>query len=79
MENEYKIGKIHNYDGFAGEIITDEQTYIFNNKDFDDSYEEKITNGDLVEFIENTIKFADEHIIVAKNIKKYEKKKGIKK
>ena len=75
MENEYKIGKVYNFDGFAGEIVTEEANYIFNINDIDFEIDSTINNGDIVEFIENVIKFGDEYTKVAKFIKKIEKKK----
>lgn len=74
MINDYVIGKIYNYNGQVGSILTDKNEYKFNKKDVIGF----IKNDDLVEFIPNTVLFGNEKELVAKFIKPYNQKKLIK-
>lgn len=75
MINDYEIGKIYNFNGQYGSILTDKNEYKFNKKDVIGN----IKNNDLVEFIPNTVLFGNEKELVAKFIKPYNKKKILKK
>lgn len=68
MVNEIKIGKIHDFNGETGYIITDEHNYPFSKKDIDSN----VDNGDIVMFIPNLVIFGEEKTYVAKFIKKYD-------
>ncbi len=46
-QESYKIGKIKNYQNGAGEIVTQDDTYLFTINDIKD---DNISNGDLVKF-----------------------------
>ena len=64
----YKIGKVRNYDGITGEIVTDKNTYYFDRNDI--NKEEEIDNYDYVMFkskTENT--FPQGYYIKKLNIK----------
>ena len=63
------IGKIYNFNGFAGKIITENLEYPFNKNNIFD----EIKNGDLVSFVVDYIEFGGEKIEFAKNIRKYDK------
>lgn len=73
-ENTTKIGKITNYDGYAGNIVTEDDKYIFNINDFTEE-EPNIQNGDIVNFIPNNVTFGNESTKVARFIEKVEQKK----
>jgi len=76
MDQGNKIGKIKDYDGFAGTIITEQQDYIFNKNDVEELNDENIQDGDLVTFAENTVTFGDEQIKVARFVKVLKKNKN---
>ncbi len=63
-----KIGKIYNFDGVNGFIITTDEEYLLTNKELkkDENYE----NGDIVYFIPSTIKFGNEITKIARHIEK---------
>lgn len=61
-----KIGKIHNFDGEAGIIITQEQEYIFNIQQFKNA--QGIKNNVLVSFYPSTIRFGNEIFHIAREI-----------
>ena len=42
----YKIGKIKNYNGFIGEIVTEDNSYYFTKKDLDGN----VDKNDIVKF-----------------------------
>lgn len=67
MINEIKNGKVYDYNGETGYIITDDFNYPFSKKDV---YSE-IHNGDVVTFIPNLVVFGEEKTYVARFIKKY--------
>ncbi len=67
MLNERKIGKIYDYDGVSGYIITNDLNYPFSNKDI---YKDA-KNSDIVSFVPNLVVFGDEKVYVAKFIEKY--------
>ncbi len=71
MITEPIIGKVINYNGEIGSIITDKLEYKFKKNDTTGL----INNNDLVEFIPNTIIFGSELIMVARFIKPYKQKK----
>lgn len=62
------IGKVYDFNGFAGEIVTDDMQYPFN---INNVYDE-IQNDDLVSFVVDFYDFAGERVKFAKNIRKYE-------
>ena len=70
MINDYKIGKVHDFDGFSGYIITDEYNYPFSKKEL----KENVNNGDIVSFVSNVVIFGNEKTYVAKAIRKYNSK-----
>ncbi len=76
MDQGNKIGKIKDYDGFAGTIITEQQDYIFNKNDVEELDDDSIQDGDLVTFAENTVTFGDEQIKVARFVKVLKKNKN---
>lgn len=70
LENNYKSGKVYNFDGFAGYIVTSDYQYPFNIDDYDGDNFGTLKDGDIVYFIENTFNFGNEVIKVAKFIVK---------
>ena len=48
----YKIGKVKNYNGYTGEIITDKKNYYFTKNDIENN--EIIKDNDLVKFKSKT-------------------------
>lgn len=71
MIKDTLIGKVYDYNGQIGNIMSDNNTYKFSRNDASG----QIDNGDLVEFIPNTLIFGTEQIMVAKFIKPYNQKK----
>ncbi len=69
--NIKKIGKIHDYDGEAGTIITPDNEYLFNNQNIKDK--ESIKNEDFVSFYPSTVKFGNEIFKVAREIEVIQK------
>jgi hypothetical protein len=70
--SKLQYGKVYEFDGEAGIIITDEGEYVFDKKDIrDNSYLEK---GDVVIFRINHLPFGNEVIELAKFIKKEDNK-----
>ncbi len=66
--NSEQIGKVLNFDGEAGTIITDTGQYTFSKKDIsNDNFLEK---GDVVTFRINNITFGNEVMKLAKFVKK---------
>lgn len=74
MIKDILVGKVYNFNGEIGSIITDNNNYQFKKSDTFGL----INNGDLVEFIPNTVIFGSEVILIAKFIKPYNQKKLIK-
>lgn len=68
-ENLKKVGKICNFDGFAGFVIAQNFNYPFTINDC----KYPVNNGDTVSFYENNIKVGSEKIKVAKFISKQKK------
>ena len=75
MENNYKIyndeliGKIYEFDGEAGTIVTDNNAYMFFKKDIDGDFN-SLKKGEVVSFRVNHYPFGDEVVTVAKFVKK---------
>ncbi|MBR4178508.1 MAG: hypothetical protein IKR57_04085 [Bacilli bacterium] len=59
------VGKVDNYDGLSGDVITSEKTYIFSYT----GLEENVENGDIVTFA-----VRDEENGIIGDIKKYRNK-----
>ena len=76
MDQENKIGKVKDYDGFAGTIITETEDFVFNKKDIETLDEDSLQNGDVVTFSENTVVFGDEKVKVARFVKVLKKNKN---
>lgn len=45
---QYKIGKVKEYDGYVGEIVTEDNLYYFTKNDINDG--EVINKSDIVRF-----------------------------
>lgn len=71
--NLKNIGKIYDYDGETGTIITPNKEYIFNNKNI--KRKDEIKNDDLVSFYPSTVKFGNEIFNVAHEIELVQKTK----
>lgn len=69
-QSNYLVGKVYSFDGEAGIIITENNYYHFDKKDFQDK---DIKQGDLVEFVSNTFRIADEKELIALYISKLSK------
>lgn len=48
----YKIGKVKNYNGYTGEIVTEKQNYYFIKNDIVNN--EKLSDNDFVKFKSKT-------------------------
>ncbi len=68
--NKEQFGKIYDYDGEAGIIVTDNEEYNFSKKDIVGDYD--LTKGDIVTFRINHLPFGNEVIYLAKFIKREE-------
>ena len=63
------VGKVHNYNGIIGQIITDKETYTFTYN----GVEEEVKNGDLVYF-----KIRDEDDDIVTDVMPYKNKNDLK-
>lgn len=71
----FKVGKVRNYDGYIGEIVTDKNIYYFNKNDI--SGDEKVDNQDYVMFKSKTEEIFPQGYYVKKlNLKKNDKNQG---
>ena len=70
MIKERQIGRIFDYNGQVGTIITIDNKYTFSKQDTKDN----LKKGDDVEFTPNTIVFGNETLLVAKFIEKVNNK-----
>ena len=71
----FKIGEVRNFDGYIGEIVTDENIYYFNKNDI--SGDEKVDNQDYVMFKSKTEEIFPQGYYVKKlNSKKNDKNQG---
>ena len=62
------LGKVYDFDGEAGIIITNDKEYVFNKKDI--MSDDLLVKGDVVSFRVNHLPFIDEVVEVAKFVKK---------
>ena len=69
--NSKSIGKIHDFDGEAGTIITPDGEFMFNQKNIKNT--KNIRDGELVSFYPSTVKFGNEIHKVAREIEALEK------
>ncbi len=75
MENNFHvydgehIGKIYDFDGEAGTIVTDDSEYDFFKKDIQGE-DKTLEKGDIVSFRINHFSFGDERLDIAKFVKK---------
>lgn len=69
------IGKIRDFDGEAGTIITPDSEFMFNQKNVKVS--ETVQDGDPVLFYPSTVKIGNEIFQVAREIEALEKEKSI--
>lgn len=69
------IGKIRDFDGEAGTIITPDSEFMFNQKNVKGT--EAIKAGDPVSFYPSTVKFGNETYQVAREIESLQKEKAI--
>ena len=65
-----KIGKVYDFDGEVGSIVTSEDIYTFTKTDLNNFTPKR---GEEVEFVENINRFGSEYIKTAKFIKIHEK------
>ena len=72
--NLKSIGKIYDFDGEAGTIITPENEYMFNVKNI--SSTENLQNEEVVSFYPSTVKFGNEVFNVAREIEALPKTKS---
>lgn len=72
--NLKSIGKIYDFDGEAGTIITPDNEYMFNVKNV--SSTENIQNEEVVSFYPSTVKFGNEVFNVAREIEALPKTKA---
>ena len=66
--NNEQLGKIYDFDGEAGIIVTDNKEYNFSKKDIVGDYD--LDKGDIVTFRINHLPFGNEVISLAKFIKR---------
>lgn len=71
--NIKKIGRIYDYDGETGTIVTTDNEYLFNNQNIKNK--EDIKNEDFVSFYPSTVKFGNEIFKVAHEIEPVQKTK----
>lgn len=65
--NELKsIGKIYNFDGETGTIVTKDKEYIFNTQQVKNPQE--INDNTLVSFYPSTIRFGNETFYIAREV-----------
>lgn len=69
--NNKKIGKIYDFDGEAGTIITRDSEYIFNLQNIKETG--GIQESSLVSFYPSTVKFGNEIFNVAREIESLSK------
>ncbi len=73
IKNYKKIGKIFDFDGETGTIVTDDGTYTFSLKDLNDF---TVYKGAIVTFVPNKVSFANETYDIARFIEKYDYNKN---
>ena len=65
------IGKVYDFDGEAGTIITRDDEYLFNTNNI--SSQESLQNNSIVSFYPSTVKFGNEIFKVAREIESLSK------
>lgn len=71
--NTKTLGKVYNFDGEAGTIITPDKEYIFNLNNIKNS--NGIQNEEMVAFYPSTLRFGNETYNIAREIESIPKEK----